>query len=98
MGYVRMTTLSPDRLTNGTWIRRGLIKVWRPNPPVRVEPVTYWTGVLCHCGCLLRHENETCPACLVWALKVATIASWAAAERANRHLPTHHTSRKDMAA
>lgn len=71
--------------------------------PARVEspststPRPVAVGVLCHCGCLLRHENETCPACLVWALKVAAIASWAAAERANRHLPTHHT-RKDMAA
>jgi hypothetical protein len=37
------------------------------------------TGTVCHCGCLLRDETETCPQCVLWAEDDAAKASWLAA-------------------
>lgn len=37
-------------------------------------------GVLCHCGCLLRHPLESCPNCLVWAIADEARHSWEAAQ------------------
>lgn len=36
-------------------------------------------GFVCHCGCLLTHEGESCPSCLLWSILNAARASWAKA-------------------
>lgn len=41
------------------------------------------TWTTCPYGCLIR-PDETCPACIVWAIEDAIAWSWAAAERADR--------------
>lgn len=72
-------------LTGGHWEKRPAgLRVWvkdKPaSAPVKPEPPTSWrllsTTALCHCGCLLRDELETCPACLVWAERDAIRHSW----------------------
>lgn len=42
-----------------------------------------YRATICDCGCLIV-PGETCPACLAWAEHDAVVASWRAAERANR--------------
>jgi hypothetical protein len=102
MGYVQMTlavppTLRKVRRPGGIYVWEGprpaehdCDDFWRKlgqslaRNHFDFRPVT---GVLCHCGCLLRDETETCPACLLWADDNAVRSSWRVTEfyRSNEH-------------